>query len=164
MAIQENNMTTTTASSYENASSVPFKLDADSWGVTLVPDIKIHVHDEACFPVPDAANGFDLKVDIGNSAEPSIPPRMAFVLDLGWSAELPPGYRLEIQTDSTWVERGLLLQPAAYPHGAAFPDGAPQRMAVYAYNVGKQILAFKHGENIAKGWFVAVPQVALVKS
>lgn len=124
----------------------------------LVPEVRIEASEPATFPVPDAAHGFDLKVDGGNSAQTSIPPRMAFVLDMGWAADLPKGYRLEVQTNASWVEKGLLLQAATYP------DGHSQRVQVYAYNVGKQILAFQHGEAIAKGWFAAVPQVALVKA
>jgi len=141
--------------SQEEAALLP---DGFKVGPLVLSDVKIYFSDDACFPVPDNSHGFDLKVDVGNSAEPSIPPRMAFVLDLGWSALLPPGFRLEVQVDPAWAERGLLLQSATYPNGRL------QRMAVYAYNVGKQILAFKHGEGIAKGWFVLAPQVALIKS
>jgi len=127
-------------------------------GPTVISDIKIHDIDDACFPVPDNSHGFDLKVDVVKSENATIPPRMSFVLDLGWSAILPSGFRLEVQVDSVWAERGLLLQSSTYPHGKS------QRMTVYAYNVGKQILAFKHGDRIAKGWFVLAPQVALIKS
>jgi len=122
----------------------------------LVKDVRVKVHDQACFPVPDSSHGFDLKVDLGSSEEAAIPPRMCFQLDCGWSVALPRGYRLEVQTNAAWAKKGLFVVPALYPNGDF------QKVKLNAFNLGKQILAPDQGEIVAKGWFSVVPQVALV--
>lgn len=119
--------------------------------------VKLFVSDDACFPVPDQYQGFEVKVS-GDSEEMAIPPRMSFVIDLGFGVELPKDVRVDIVVDTSWAKRGLILTNNTYP------TGQKQPISFVGHNVGKQILAFNHGETIGKLTFVRAAQVALVKS
>jgi len=122
------------------------------------PDqIKVHCEDKDCFPTPDGAHGFDLKFD-SNSQEPTIPPRMAFPLQCGWTVEMPKGMQLAVQVTDEWAQKGLILTVNTYDHEPV----SRRAVSVMAYNVGRQILAFQHGQVIGKIWFVKADQVALV--
>jgi len=125
-----------------------------------VDQVKIYLgNDETCLPTPDNSHGFDLKFS-ADSPEPAIPPRMAFHLDCGFSVEMPKGMRMMVQTTKDWAEKGLVLTMDTYDEHINNPSR--QRATVMAYNVGKQILAFEHGQVIGKVWFVKSDQVALV--
>jgi len=121
-----------------------------------VEQVKIYASDEACFPTPDGSHGFDLKFS-SDSPEPAIPPRMAFPLDCGFSVELPKGMRVAVQVTEDWAKKGLILTVNTYDESVE-----RRQVTVMAYNVGRQILAFEHGQILGKIWFVKADQVALV--
>ena len=122
-----------------------------------VDQVKIYLGgDETCFPTPDSSHGFDLKFS-SDSTSPPIPPRMAFDLDCGFAVEMPKGMRMAVQVTKEWAMKGLILTTDVYDE-----DVGRRRATVMAYNVGKQILAFQHGEVLGKVWFVKADQVALV--
>jgi len=121
-----------------------------------LPVVNISVDDEECFPVPDSNRGFELKVS-GLSEEMAIPPRMAFTIDCGTTLELPPGLHIQVETDAEWAKKGLVLTNVPLYQGQC-------RLKVMATNVGKQILAFQHGDTIGRFWFILATQVALIPS
>ena len=123
----------------------------------VLDQVKIYLGDnDSCLPTPDNSHGFDLKFS-SDSSEQAIPPRMAFPLDCGFSVEMPKGMRMVAQTTEDWAMRGLVLTMNTYDE-----DISRRRATVMAYNVGKQILAFRNGQVIGKVWFVKSDQVALV--
>jgi len=119
-----------------------------------VAPIKVRVDGNEFLPVSDGTFGFEFRVG-PESEEFSIPPRMCFMLDGGMELDMPKGARLHVQVDKEWSKRGLILVPNTYGFG-------PQRLTAMAYNVGKQILAFGHGETVGRFWFSGAAKVGLV--
>jgi hypothetical protein len=119
-----------------------------------VAPIKVRVDGNTFVPVGDGTFGFEFRVG-PESEEFSIPPRMCFTLDGGMELDVPKGARVHVQVNQEWSKRGLILMSNTYGFG-------PQRLTAMAHNVGKQILAFGHGEVVGKFWFSGAAKVGLV--
>lgn len=75
-----------------------------------------------------------------------LPHRGCYVVDCGFSMELPAGYKAEISARSSWASKGLLVANAP---GQVDTDYRG-RVRVAVLNAGKEIIVINHGDRIAQ--------------
>jgi dUTPase len=98
-------------------------------------------------PAARADGGFDLyanaTVDVHGVPRHTITSRVIQQIDCGFAVVIPKGYRLTIEPQPEYISKGLIIQSAVTGEGK-------QRVAVYAHNLGKEILVINKGEKIAR--------------
>jgi dUTPase len=97
--------------------------------------------------------GFDLLVNAAKDAngtyKHTITSRVIQFIDCGFSLTLPNGYRLVIEGLSDHLAKGLVIHPA-------FSGEGKQRIALFAHNLGKEIIVLNHGDSIGRMYLTSL--------
>lgn len=94
--------------------------------------------------------------DVHGNKQLTLTSRTMTMVDVGFSMELPAGWKAEVSARSGWAKRGLVVTNAP----GQIDEDYRGRVCVLVANLGKEILVINDGDRIGQMWPTPVHKFA----